>query len=224
MRQKRVDLTGHRFGRLVVTGEKGRDGKGSRIKWYCLCDCGTPVEVTGSNLRSGNTTSCGCRRTDTRRSKTPGLSYSPEYKAWHALKYRLEHPSYSLRPTRKHRPEMLCERWQDFCKFLEDMGLRPGPGYAIGRRDPEGNFGPDNCFWEFHESRALVYERGSVEFSGVTMTVSAWEQGLLLPRRTVRERLDAGWSVERALTQDVDPDRLHRILDMRGGNFSRKVS
>ena len=72
-----IDLTGQRFGRLVVlerTGTyKGSDGSGSSPIWKCQCDCGEVVEVIGRNLRHGGTKSCGCiRRDKCRRSGTPG--------------------------------------------------------------------------------------------------------------------------------------------------------
>lgn len=54
------DLTGERFGKLVVL----RTGSGSKhgAKWVCKCDCGNIVEVYGKSLRSGNTKTCGCSK------------------------------------------------------------------------------------------------------------------------------------------------------------------
>lgn len=61
-----LDLTGKRFGKLVAI-ERAEDycyeSKGKIItapRWLCKCDCGNMVIVQGGNLRSGNTTSCGC--------------------------------------------------------------------------------------------------------------------------------------------------------------------
>lgn len=54
------DLTGQRFGRLTVVSFEGKSGKTTTFK--CLCDCGNVVVVRRNNLRSGNTTSCGCER------------------------------------------------------------------------------------------------------------------------------------------------------------------
>ena len=34
--------------------------KDRSIKWLCKCDCGNEVAVSGSNLRTGHTQSCGC--------------------------------------------------------------------------------------------------------------------------------------------------------------------
>ena len=56
----KVDLTGQRFGKLVVVGEVAERSVAGRIKWLCLCDCGNYTEVGANNLSNGNTKSCGC--------------------------------------------------------------------------------------------------------------------------------------------------------------------
>lgn len=55
------DLTGMRFGELTVL-QRASDIGGKRVFWKCLCSCGRTCMVTGNNLKSGNTTSCGCMR------------------------------------------------------------------------------------------------------------------------------------------------------------------
>ena len=57
------DLTGQKFGHLTVIRRCGNDNRGE-ILWECSCDCGNPdpIQVLGSNLRTGHTTSCGCSR------------------------------------------------------------------------------------------------------------------------------------------------------------------
>jgi hypothetical protein len=49
-----TDLTGQRFGRLLVVGYKH-----SRY-WNCLCDCGNIKTVRADALKEGKTKSCGC--------------------------------------------------------------------------------------------------------------------------------------------------------------------
>jgi hypothetical protein len=60
---KTVDLTGQRFGRLVVykcLGSK-QEGKRKYIWWMCKCDCGqTPSVRTGHLTSKNGTRSCGC--------------------------------------------------------------------------------------------------------------------------------------------------------------------
>lgn len=53
------DLSGQRFGRLVVLGVSDKP-RAKHTFWNCLCDCGTVVAVLGASLANGNTQSCGC--------------------------------------------------------------------------------------------------------------------------------------------------------------------
>jgi hypothetical protein len=55
-----VDLTGRRFGRLVVIKYIGKKLKKGASIWLCLCDCGNECEIPSNSLKSGNTRSCGC--------------------------------------------------------------------------------------------------------------------------------------------------------------------
>ena len=60
---KLKDLTGQRFGRLVVKSfagyKKTNNGRNKAI-WTCDCDCGNKKDIAGGDLTSGRTKSCGC--------------------------------------------------------------------------------------------------------------------------------------------------------------------
>ena len=56
MPKKVIDLTGKRFGKLVV-----KEYLGNRM-WLCQCDCGNTKAINGSGLNGGRTSSCGCIR------------------------------------------------------------------------------------------------------------------------------------------------------------------
>jgi len=56
------DLTGQRFGRLLVLSRERRktsDGRG-RWTWCCRCSCGKETSVYAKHLKNGATKSCGC--------------------------------------------------------------------------------------------------------------------------------------------------------------------
>ena len=59
---KFVDITGNRYGKLVVIkrAESRKIGSRMRTFWECRCDCGNTVEVCGEHLKAGHTKSCGC--------------------------------------------------------------------------------------------------------------------------------------------------------------------
>lgn len=67
-----IDLTGKRFGRLVVQSKARavRYESGAKQMWICQCDCGYPTIVYGVSLKSGDTKSCGClkRRAEVKKS------------------------------------------------------------------------------------------------------------------------------------------------------------
>lgn len=53
------DLTGQKFGRLIVIKDSGQR-KNRQVVWECKCDCGKTTYVVGQALRNGHTQSCGC--------------------------------------------------------------------------------------------------------------------------------------------------------------------
>lgn len=62
----KIDLTGQRFGKLVVLQEVPRDQrkKDKQVEWECQCDCGNKARVITNYLKSGHTKSCGCMRAE----------------------------------------------------------------------------------------------------------------------------------------------------------------
>ena len=79
--------------------------------------------------------------------KTHGLTGTPEHRVWIDMRTRCRNPNCASYPNYGGRGITICERWDDFALFLEDMGERPGPGYSIERRDNDSHYGPDNCYW-----------------------------------------------------------------------------
>lgn len=63
MKGKFENLIGQRFGRLVVLRDSQQRKNGCVI-WECQCDCGKTTYVVHRNLINGNTTSCGCLRSE----------------------------------------------------------------------------------------------------------------------------------------------------------------
>lgn len=60
---KVIDLTGQRFGRLLVLKRVATSNDGQKV-YLCRCDCGKEKEIKSGSLRSGHTLSCGCYNTD----------------------------------------------------------------------------------------------------------------------------------------------------------------
>lgn len=66
---KLIDITGQRFGRLLVIDRYFNDASVKTV-WRCICDCGNTVYTAGNHLREGKTKSCGCFRLDFLKSRS----------------------------------------------------------------------------------------------------------------------------------------------------------
>lgn len=63
-RKYREDLSGQRFGRLLVLRMKEKRSDYGAIMYLCECECGNLTSVLAGNLKSGHSRSCGCLSRD----------------------------------------------------------------------------------------------------------------------------------------------------------------
>ena len=77
-----------------------------------------------------------------------GLWGTPEYRVWAMMKdrcYNINNKSYHRYGGRGI---TVCGRWKNsFLAFLEDMGYKPFPKAQIDRKNNDGNYIADNCWW-----------------------------------------------------------------------------
>ena len=203
---RKIDLVGQVFDRLTVVSEAGRD-KFGRMTWNCTCVCGKTRIVQSNNLRTGHTTSCGCAQTDmlVKRNTTHGLERGEVYQCWSGMKARCYNQKAVGYKNYGGRGIQVCEKWREsYASFYKDMGEKPDSTYSIERRDNNGNYAPENCYW----ATRIVQANNSrwnriVTINGRTKNRTQWCKHFGISNSTVSGRLQRGWSIENALSRPI---------------------
>jgi hypothetical protein len=190
------DLSGQVFGDLTVLTRYQDNTEYGVIQWACVCSCGQITTVLGMNLKSGRTKSCGCKRVK------HGLSHTPEYDTWTGMKQRCFNPETEGYSRYGGRGITVCERWKDSVEnFIQDMGPRPGPEYSIERKEVDGDYEPNNCYWATMDIQQNN-RRNNLVFThdGQTRTLAQWSRHLGIPYTRLHTRLFVKkWSFEDAI-------------------------
>lgn len=202
---KAIDLTGQRFVRIRVIKYYGKEYGSKARKWYCLCDCGKELLCSTTDLRSGDTTSCGCKRNERVQllNKTHGLTKTNEYAIWLNIIQRctnINNPGYK---NYGGRGISISDEWRNsFLSFLNDIGKRPSLLHSVERLDNNKNYCKENCVWALKDQQANN-TRGCrfITFNGKTQSLKRWAKEIGIGNNSLQRRFDLhGWSIEKALT------------------------
>lgn len=205
-RRQVKDLTGQKFGRQIVLGFVGIN-QYAQAMWLCQCECGKKHVVNRSSLVGGYSRSCGCLTHDILmdRNTTHGMYGVPEYKCWRSMINRCERPDDEFYHRYGGRGIAVCDRWRDSIEnFIEDMGPRPSSAHTIDRIDNDLGYFPENCRWATRREQATNTSRNHfLEFQGERLTIVEWSERTGILPVTILSRINANWSIERALTTPV---------------------
>lgn len=192
------NLSGERFGRLVVTKFVGRS-RHKKIIFECVCDCGKSVAVIGDSLKRGLTKSCGCLQREATR--THGRSKSSIYCAWINMRSRCENPKCPEFKNYGARGIKVCRRWAVFENFLADMGERPSPTHSLERIKNNEGYRKSNCKWATKKEQSNnKRDNRWITFRGERLKITEWCKKLGGKSTLITIRLQRGWTLERALT------------------------
>jgi hypothetical protein len=196
------DLSGERFGRLLVLQKNGYN-KHHQLYWLCECDCGNRKNVLGCVLSRGDTNSCGClaKESIAKVNYRHGMTKTPIYGLWHAMIQRCYDKNSHAYSRYGGRGINVCDKWQTFEGFYEDMGDKP-KGKSLERLDNNGDYSPENVVWANAKTQSNNKRNNVVlEHNGKKQTMQQWCDELNLKIGTVWARLNVyGYTTEKALT------------------------
>lgn len=201
----REDIIGMRFGRLTVQSyshsQKSEKWAGYKHYYNCICDCGNTYIGERNSLKSGNTQSCGCIRSEMliKRNKDTGILHGDSkkyrwlYGIWIAMKSRCENPLNKCYSFYGGNGIQVCPQWHDWEQFKQ-WALNNGyqDNLTIDRIDFSGNYEPSNCRWADCQTQANNKRNNKyITYQGRTQSLSDWCRELGLNYDRTKQRINA---------------------------------
>lgn len=186
MGKKRIDLTGQRFGRLVVISyneEVSKQKKGSH--WNCICDCGNNCTINGTRLKSGKTRSCGCLMREKSSENAKKLWSDEDFRKKHSEKQsKLAKEQWKNEDFRKMKTEearkAMFDRWENDEEYKQMMSEQMKLKRAEWEKDEEykrKQSEHSKKMWENEEYKQAMSEKAKKQWEDEEFRKLKIEQG-----------------------------------------------
>lgn len=144
---------------------------------------------------------------------THGLTYSPEHRAWSAIKTRCRNPNFIGWKRYGGRGIKVCQGiFDSFLLFLKLVGKKPLEKMQLDRKNNEGHYSCGECSechindWPLNikwstpkENSRNKHNNRLITHAGKTQTLSQWAEELGIRTDTLFKRFWRGESIELAL-------------------------
>lgn len=193
-----------------------KTGKYRRLAKF-KCQCGNEFITTVSNVKRGNTKSCGCynKKRVLERNTKHGLCKHPLYRQWQNLRNRCYNKNIEGYKDYGAKGIKVCEEWRNeflpFYKWAAELNWRPG--LSIDRINSNGNYEPTNCRLATDKQQARNRRTNIiVEYEGEKMCMTELCERLGLNYSAFRTRvIKRGWSLERAISTERRCEKNDRL-------------
>lgn len=145
-----------------------------------------------------------------------------EYRAWKGMRSRCN-PKSTYARNKHYRVNgiTVCERWNSYANFIDDIGLAPSPKHSLDRIDNLKGYFPENCRWTTQDIQ--VRNRGkfnrNITYQGKTMCLKGWATELNLEYSGLRQRIFVrGISFKDA----IDKDKIYKLVKFREKKLTLK--
>lgn len=200
-----MEIINKKFGKLFVIKKSCEKASNGEYKYECLCDCGKKTNVKGSNLKNGNTKSCGCSRNmiNAKLSKGYRKNNIRLYNIWASIRQRCYYKKSKQYKDYGGRGIKICDEWLN--NFVEFELWAKQNGYkenlTIDRINVDGNYEPSNCRWvTMKEQNNNKRNNRYIEYNNEIHTLSEWSDILGFSQQKLKYRLD-NWDLESAFSK-----------------------
>lgn len=150
-----------------------------------------------------------------------GDSRTRLYHIYELMKQRCNPKNKNLKKYKNYagRGIRVCDEWGGSKAFpiFKEWALLHGYSdeLTLERIDVNGDYSPQNCKW-IPKSEQLLNTRVTRKLDGVPISIIAKEHNL--PTKIVRQRLDYGWDIEKALSTPIRKRRTKNEIKTRHGD------
>ena len=171
------DLTGQRFGHLVVVGWAGQDKRGKSL-WLTRCDCGQKKEIVGHALKSLKTKSCGCSQREYMKAALGKHQGELTGAKWSAILFNAQARNHVVSITQKQAAD-LFERQGHLCalsgKRLILDAARKDITASLDRIDSNKGYTLDNVQWIHKDINRMKNVSSEVDFLGWVSAIARYK-------------------------------------------------
>lgn len=174
-----------------------------------LCSCGKEFVSSISEVKVGDTKSCGCIRSKIVRDRMTkhGMKHTPEYHAWVEMRQRCNNKNNKRYGRYGGRGIVVSPEWDNsFEAFFTDMGKRPSDKHTLERSDNDGRYCKSNCKWALNKEQANNRSNNIIiNYNGQDKTLSQWSDIVGINYKTLVDRIKArNWPIAKALETPIN--------------------
>lgn len=169
---------------------------------YITCEtCGTVKRVKAYKIGTARFCSRKCQGAPSvKHGEARNGKRTPEYSIWQAMIDRCQSPGNPFYADYAGRGITVCDAWRSYENFIHDMGRRPSADLSLERLDNDRGYSPDNCAWRTRtQQQRNKRDNAYLTINGETRLRIEWAELMGINHETLRYRLRAGWSPERAV-------------------------
>ena len=178
-----------------VSGSEGKE----RDFANCICSCGSRFVAQLKSVRSGNTTSCGCKRKATLRriltkhGETSRHGGSKELRAYYGIRKRCHNPKDC--DYHNYGGRGIEIKFASFEGFLSCIGRAPSSAHSVDRIDINGHYEKGNVRWATPSEQSNNTRKTlRIVIDGETRTLAEWCQFYDIPKYQYFNRRRLGFS------------------------------